>query len=158
MPAIQWLNDEQVALLKNFFRTRPGWLDISASVSVYQNGAIAAGVSEARYYVDDKIANVICYFSITAAGTAGNPIYVLLPVFLTPVYSAGNLTNLGSYNYVDTGTNIYHGYASYAGLITGLPTIGGFAHAAGAGFIGQTPNFATANGDFMGINLAYRLA
>lgn len=141
-----------------FFRRRVGWMDISAAVGLYQNGAIAFTVTEAIAYVDDTKAHVIVHLNPSAAGTANNPIYILLPVFLTPTAAAAALAYpLGNYTYHDGGAGIYYASANYAGLVTGLPAIRGWAHLSGSP-IGQTPNFATALNDNVGINLTYRLA
>lgn len=151
------INPEMLNMLKSVFRIRAGWQSISSSVSVYQNGTITATVNEARYYLDDKIAHVVCHFSITAAGTTNNPIYILLPVFLTPAYASNSAAlPIGIYAYHDSGTALYHAFAEYATTIGGLPAIGGYAHNV-ATRIGQTPNIAAASGDNVGINLTYRI-
>lgn len=152
----------QVALLQRqvdgLIKPETGrWTDISASVGLYQNGAIAFTVTEAIAYVDNTKAHVVVYLNPTAAGTTNNPIYVLLPVFLTPTVAAAGLAwPMGNYTYHDFGAAIYHASANYAGLITGLPAIRGWAHLSGSP-IGQTPNFAVAVGDNVGINLTYKL-
>lgn len=149
-------NSELINELTPHFRRRVGHVAITPSV--YQNGARTATVTNAYVYIDDGIAHVQVELAITAAGSTNNPIYVLLPTFLTPYHSASQKMPLGVYSYLDTGTAYYHGYAFYVGLVTSLPAIGGMVHNSGGGYIGQSPNIATANGDAVGINLTYRVA
>lgn len=117
---------------------------------VAQNGTRTATVTYAKYQRIGNRIYVQVLLTITQAGTANNIISVSLPENLTP---NNNELTIGSFMYKDTGT------AFYAGVVNSLApgTVAFTVHNAGA-FLGESPNFATANNDVISFTAAYEVA
>ena len=146
------LNMDMVNRLKSFFRIRSGWHTFTPVL--YQNGNITATITRARYYLDDNHATVSVLIQATAAGAAGNNIYMLLPSFLKPASAVASTMPLGVAEYYDTGTAVYHGNAVYVANVGGLPAIA-CLHTTDGNVVGANPNIAVANGDFISFCMVY---
>lgn len=121
--------------------------------TVTQLGAVAATVTEAKYIRREGFVHIYCELAITAAGTANNAIVIGgIPAAIVP--SPGpTYWPMGIGHVVDTGTNVYHGTAY---IITGAIHLFNTS-AAGAADIGVNPNFALANGDFVYLNMYWKI-
>lgn len=148
-------DSQKINELETFLRKRVGWQ--SFTPQIYQNGFPTQSVSTAQYYADDSKVHIVALVGCQSAGNVGQPVYMLLPTYLTPSTAATLTLPIGNYTLLDTGTAYYVGNAYYAGIVSGLVAIGGVAHGLTTA-IGATPSFALANGDGVGIDLTYRLA
>lgn len=136
-----------------------GWKDISADVSLYQNATVAANVNYAMAYVSNKSAIVQIRQTATAAGSAGNNIYTVLPASLTPDTGISTTTPLGTAIYLDSGTAQYVGVAAYVIDIAGNPAITMFAATITDGSaVGANPNIAIASNDVFELDLVFKIA
>lgn len=149
------INPEMINMLKSYFRVRCGWKTFSPSL--YQNGDRSSSIARARYYLDDKHAIVSLLLSATAAGSAGNNVYVLLPTFLTPASGQTSALPIGVFTLFDTGSAVYHGNAVYVATASGLPAVG-CQYATDGNVVGANPNMALASGDTVGMHLSYEVA
>lgn len=135
------------------------WVDISASVSLYQAAAVAATVNYAKALVENKKATVLVRLTATAAGTIANNIYILLPSYLTPVSGISTTQPLGTAIYNDTGSAHYQGIAVYIALITSLPAIAMYnASTTDGNVIGTNPSIAVASGDIFSFDVTFEIS
>lgn len=133
--------------------------DISGSVSLYQNAAVAATVNYAKAFVENKKATVIVRLTSTATGTTANNIYILLPDSLTPISGISLFQTLGTGLYLDAGTALYDGTVAYPADIGGLPAMAlKESNTIDSGLIGVNPAIAIASGDIYSINLTFEIA
>jgi hypothetical protein len=120
--------------------------------ALQQNAAaVASTVLSAHYEVTGKFFKAQIELQATAAGTAGNPIYITgLP---TPARSSGT-TSAGSGIFLDSGTAVYTGTAIFASATQ----LGMYRSGATVGLIGADPSEALANNDVFSVDLCYEMA
>lgn len=134
------------------------WVDISASVSLYQNAAVAATVNYAKVFVGKNRATVIARLTATAAGSAGSNIYIILPDYLTPASGIASGQPLGAGQYLD-GSVHYNGNVFYVADIGGLPALAlRVATVTDGNVIGTNPNIAIASSDVFSVDATFEIS
>ncbi len=120
--------------------------------TVTQSGAVSCTVTYAQYQVVGGFALVNARVAITGAGTGNNPVVVGgQPAVIQPS-NAGEDRILGSFVLIDAGTS------AYSGVVLGEAADGWRLRVHNSGTpVGQTPNFALANGDSLAITCCYWL-
>lgn len=138
-----FVNEQEVNFL-----TRDSWQNWTPTVT--QGVAVGITVDYARYVVLANTVIVQARLAITSAGTAGNAIVIGgIPAAVAPVRGGTFLDVIGTMIVQDTGTAYYHG-----GLVSsGVTNWVAMAH--NGAQIGVAPNFALANGDYIGIQATY---
>lgn len=115
---------------------------------VYQAADRTSSIQYAKYLSAGKLTIVSCAITVTAAGSSGSRIEVQD----LPVTVAAGCPLVGAFYYVRTGV------AGYAGSTYKLSdTSLGFAYDTTA-LIGQSPAFATSNGDTCWFTVTYEAA
>jgi hypothetical protein len=126
------------------------WTDWTPTVT--QLVSVAVTVTEAKYKVKDSDVRIYCQLAVTGTGTAGNTIAIAgWPSAITP-NPAPNNWPLGSAVIVDTGTAEYEGIP-----VIRSGSIIAIASPASNTFVGVNPNFALANGDFIELNMYWKV-
>ncbi len=126
--------------------------------SLYQAAAVAATVNYARAFVENRKATVMVRLTATAAGTAGNNIYILLPATLIPASGILTTQPLGTAFYLDTGAAHYQGIAAYIADVGGLPAIAMFNDTTTDGnVIGVNPAVTVASGDVFSLDVTFEI-
>jgi hypothetical protein len=123
----------------------------SYTPTVTQSATITKTINFAKYARVNKLVIVQVMVTATSAGTAGNAITLSLPIASV---------NANTFAIMGAGM-VYDLSASTAYL--GMPVIDGgvikFWNNASAGnFLGATPSFAIANGDFLSFTIAIEVA
>ncbi len=120
--------------------------------SLTQSGAVAATVTRARYRRVGNRVDLDVDLAVTAAGTGAQIISIgNLPVAIVGA-SAWKAT--GAALIVDTGTGLYNATV----VAYSATTLYFSATGAGNNYVGQAPNFALANGDFISFQASYEIA
>lgn len=131
------------------FLTRDAWQNWTPTVT--QGVAVTATVNRARYVVLADTVIIQCRLDITSAGTAGNPIVVGgLPLAMA---AASSVLPVGAGLVYDVSVAAYN--VVVVGNTTTSVQFWGYNV---AGLVGVTPNFALANGDFIGFQITYERA
>jgi hypothetical protein len=136
---------ENMTQLAPFFSAWTSW---TSTIQVFQAANRTSTNTYAKYLQVGKLVIASASITITATGSAGSRIEVRG----LPVESATNAPINGSGYYVDAGTA---GYQVAAQLLS--TTSIGFAYDTSA-LIGQSPSFATANGDTLNFTVMYEAA
>lgn len=121
----------------------------SYTPTLTQNATLTKTVNYAKYQRIGRTIFVQVKLSITSAGTAGNTIKVGLPVT-----AADSDALIGSFTYLDSGTQFY------AGSTTGTTTtaVELMVNGATASSLGVTPAVTAASGDIVRLALTYEAA
>jgi len=123
------------------------------SPTIAQNGsAVTATVLNARYLALGKLAVVLMAFQITAAGTVGTDISIESVAAAVAPKSTSNAV-VGSGVYQRVAGNAYP-CAVMATSATQMKMMAGPSNT----FLGNSPSFATANGDLLLVTLSYEIA
>ena len=124
------------------------WTSWAGTLQVFQNADRTSTNTYANYLQIGKLVIASANITIPATGSAGSRIEVRG----LPVASATNVPINGSGFYLDAGT------AGYPVAVQGVSTTAvAFAYDTAA-FIGQSPSFATANGDTLNFTVMYEAA
>ena len=126
------------------------WTSYTPTLAQGASTNIAKTVTYAKYVAAGKL--IICQVRLapTAAGTAGSPITITLPVT-----AATSALIVGSGAYSDTGTNLYASVAWLTSTTTLELRRTDQAYTAG---IGADPNIAVASGDAFRASFMYEAA
>ena len=126
------------------------WTSYTPTLAQGVSTNIAKTVTYAKYVAAGKL--IICQVRLdpTAAGTAGSPITITLPVT-----AASSVYVVGSGSYSDTGTALYPAIAWLTSTTTLELRRTDQAYTAG---IGADPNFAVANTDVFRASFMYEAA
>ncbi len=136
--------DELNEILQSDFLTNHTWVTFAPTVT--QSGAVTLTVTFARYIVLANTVIVQARLAITGAGTGNNAIIIAgLPTAILPGNATVNDHVAGNSVISNSGTAFYQGALVYVG-VNDFRII---AHNT-TDFIGVDPNFALANGDFIG--------
>lgn len=142
--------------LKTYFLTRDAWRTFTPVL--YQNGAIANTVTQAKYVVIANTVIASVFLTANAAGSTGggdDNIYILLPEAITPNHGLSSLYPLGEGIYNDGGT-VYSCSVTYTGTISGQP---GFAFkvvsTTSGNVLGTDPAIAVAANDQAAFTISY---
>lgn len=129
--------------------TAPEWAGAYTTYTptVIQNGARTKTVDLAQYIRYGNFCHVAVRCNLTDAGTANN----VIQSGNLPIAPTGTDPMVGTYLYYDSGTGFYSGTCLY---ITAISVIQFYTHGL-TNPLGQTPNFAIANGDVLWYNLTY---
>lgn len=135
---------------------REAWRDISADIQLYQNGNITSTVTYAYAITLAKTTFIDVLLTATAAGTATNNIYILLPAVYTPNSGISVNKPIGVGEYLDNGSALYSGKAVYVATVSSMPAIALKIDTVTDGnVIGVNPNIAVASNDVMSLNLVF---
>lgn len=138
-------NQDVIANLTELAPFFSAWTSWAGTLQVFQAANRTSTNTYAKYLQVGKLVIVSASITITATGSAGSRIEVRG----LPVAAATNAPINGSGYYVDAGTA---GYQVAAQVLT--TTSIGFAYDTVA-LIGQSPSFATANGDTLNFTVMY---
>lgn len=128
------------------------WVNWTPTVT--QSGLVSTTISYARYVTNGNIVAVLALINITGTGTANNAVIIGgIPAAIQPAHSGTSLVVIGTMLVIDSGTAYYHG----ALVSSGITSWAALVHNGGAQ-IGVAPNFALANGDYIGIQAVYEKA
>ncbi len=136
--------DELNEIMQSDFLTNHAWVTFAPTVT--QSGAVSLTVTFARYIVLANTVIVQARLAITGAGTGNNAIVIAgLPTAILPGNTVASEHVVGTGLVNDVGTLFYQGALVYVGVNDFRMQAHGVT-----GVIGITPNFALANGDFIG--------
>ena len=126
------------------------WIDWTPTVK--QSGAVTVTITEAKYNVTQSDVRIYCRLTVTGSGTAANQIRVSgFPAAIRPVPGPAPWP-LGVGIVLDTGTGNYYGTP-----IVATATEIAIVYSITGGIIGVSPNFALANGDFIYLNMYWKI-
>lgn len=123
---------------------------------VIKGGAttVTANLNYAKYARVNKIVILAVSATVTSAGAANGVVTVSLPIAAASVGAAVDIATNGSFIIKDAGTAYYTGVAQ---LIT-TTTVGGSAYGSVNNMGASQPAFTLANGDGVGVFIAYEVA
>lgn len=127
----------------------PTW--VAWTPTLTQTGNLSPTVNLGKYLIVGKLVTVAVYLTVTAAGTTNTPVILGgIPAAIAPLVATDVV---GTFRYTDTGTAWYVG----AVYVMSSSTLQFTVHNA-ASDLGQTPNFAAANGDVLAFKGCWEIA
>lgn len=120
-----------------------------------QSGSVSATVDHAHYQVVGKLAHLSARVTFSAAGTAGNSIFVAgLPAAVAPTYVEAQGRAVGTFSYGDVSTGTYAGVVL---VLSGGPLLAFRVHNT-TSHLGADPSFAIASSDFLSFTACWEVA